>query len=165
MSAVDAHVGKHIFDEIIGPDGLLAKKTRILVTHGLTYLKRMDEILVVADGEISERGTYNELLENKGAFADFMLQYLTEEAIEDSEDADALKDLEAVMGKDEIESKIRERRSSEQRKDSATSHASKTGSRNGSSLNLKRSSSREQSPRKRVVSAEEKPPVQKNNKQ
>jgi len=28
LSAVDAHVGKHIFEHVIGPNGLLAGKTR-----------------------------------------------------------------------------------------------------------------------------------------
>jgi len=28
LSAVDAHVGKHIFNEIIGPDGLMRDKVR-----------------------------------------------------------------------------------------------------------------------------------------
>jgi len=31
LSAVDAHVGKHIFDNVIGPSGLLREKTRIMV--------------------------------------------------------------------------------------------------------------------------------------
>lgn len=34
LSAVDAHVGRHIFDKIMGRQGLLKNKTRILVTHG-----------------------------------------------------------------------------------------------------------------------------------
>jgi len=32
LSAVDAHVGKHIFDHVLGPDGLLRNKTRLLVS-------------------------------------------------------------------------------------------------------------------------------------
>ena len=28
LSAVDAHVGKHIFEHVIGPKGLLRNKTR-----------------------------------------------------------------------------------------------------------------------------------------
>ena len=31
LSAVDSHVGKHIFDNVIGPDGVLKDK----VSHGL----------------------------------------------------------------------------------------------------------------------------------
>ena len=31
LSAVDAHVGKHIFDHVIGPNGLLKDKTRLMV--------------------------------------------------------------------------------------------------------------------------------------
>nr|CAD7393056.1 unnamed protein product [Timema cristinae] len=54
LSAVDSHVGKHIFEEVIGPAGLLRKKTRILVTHSITYLPTVDEIVVLKNGEVSE---------------------------------------------------------------------------------------------------------------
>ncbi|OQV17380.1 putative Canalicular multispecific organic anion transporter 2 [Hypsibius exemplaris] len=40
LSAVDAHVGKHIFENVIGPNGVLKNKTRILVTHGIGFLPR-----------------------------------------------------------------------------------------------------------------------------
>ncbi len=29
LSAVDSHVGKHIFDEVIGPQGLLKEKVKL----------------------------------------------------------------------------------------------------------------------------------------
>ena len=47
LSAVDAHVGKHIFDQVIGNSGLLKNKTRIFVTHSVSFLSQMDEILVI----------------------------------------------------------------------------------------------------------------------
>ncbi|XP_055507850.1 multidrug resistance-associated protein 1 [Leucoraja erinacea] len=72
LSAVDAHVGRHIFDKVIGPKGLLNGKTRVLVTHGISFLPQMDRILVMVDGKISESGTYKELLEQKGAFSEFL---------------------------------------------------------------------------------------------
>ena len=78
LSAVDSHVGKHIFENLIGPHGLMKKKTRVLVTHGITYLPEVDNIVVMKDGEISENGTYKELLEKRGAFADFLVQHLQE---------------------------------------------------------------------------------------
>ena len=33
LSAVDSHVGKHIFDKVIGPQGLLKKKVKNDYTH------------------------------------------------------------------------------------------------------------------------------------
>ncbi len=40
LSAVDSHVGKHIFDEVIGPDGMLAGKVifleSVLMPWGVT---------------------------------------------------------------------------------------------------------------------------------
>lgn len=85
LSAVDSHVGKHIFEKVIGPKGLLNGKTRILVTHGITYLPQTDKIIVLKDGEISEIGTYKHLLEAKGSFAEFLVQHLTESNEEEIE--------------------------------------------------------------------------------
>ncbi|XP_022169430.1 multidrug resistance-associated protein 1-like isoform X2 [Myzus persicae] len=79
LSAVDSHVGKHIFEHVIGPKGLLQKKTRILVTHGITYLREVDLIVVMKDGQISESGTYKGLLDKKGDFADFLLSHMQEQ--------------------------------------------------------------------------------------
>ena len=78
LSAVDSHVGKHIFDHVISHNGLLAKKTRVLVTHGITYLPKTDHIIVMKDGKVSEQGSYDELLGQKGEFANFLLEYMTE---------------------------------------------------------------------------------------
>lgn len=79
LSAVDSHVGKHIFDKVIGPRGLLKNKTKLLVTHGITYLPQTEQILVMKDGRVSESGTYRELLDKKGAFAEFLLQHISED--------------------------------------------------------------------------------------
>ncbi|KAL5244983.1 hypothetical protein ACI65C_012393 [Semiaphis heraclei] len=79
LSAVDSHVGKHIFEHVIGPKGLLQNKTRILVTHGITYLREVDLIVVMKDGQVSESGTYKELLDKKGDFADFLVSHMQEQ--------------------------------------------------------------------------------------
>ena len=86
LSAVDAHVGKHIFQKVIGPGGILKKKTRVLVTHGIGYLPQVDDIVVLKDGKVSEQGTYVELLEKKGDFADFLLEYMTDQGDENLND-------------------------------------------------------------------------------
>ncbi|XP_047426931.1 multidrug resistance-associated protein 1 [Mugil cephalus] len=85
LSAVDAHVGKHIFDQVIGPQGLLKDKTRVLVTHGLSYLPQTDLILVMMEGEITEVGSYQELMATEGAFAEFQRTYASVEQTDDDE--------------------------------------------------------------------------------
>nr|XP_015857887.1 multidrug resistance-associated protein 1 isoform X3 [Peromyscus maniculatus bairdii] len=86
LSAVDAHVGKHIFEKVVGPMGLLKNKTRILVTHGISYLPQVDVIIVMSGGKISEMGSYQELLDRDGAFAEFLRTYASAEQDLASED-------------------------------------------------------------------------------
>uniref|UniRef100_A0A8C4ZAE5 ABC-type glutathione-S-conjugate transporter n=1 Tax=Gadus morhua TaxID=8049 RepID=A0A8C4ZAE5_GADMO len=86
LSAVDAHVAKHIFDNLIGPEGALKGKTRLLVTHGVSFLPQVDNILVMVDGRVTEMGSYQELLDQNGAFAEFLRNYAIEDdLIEDEE--------------------------------------------------------------------------------
>lgn len=117
LSAVDSHVGKHIFENVIGPEGILKGKTRILVTHGLTYLPKVEKIVVLKNGTITEQGSYKELIEKKGEFQEFLLQYLAEEN-EDEEDLEELEDikmqLESTLGKERLQRQIsRTKRESE----------------------------------------------------
>ena len=79
LSAVDAHVGAHMFEKVIGPHGMLKGKTRLLVTHSAKYLSQMDRIFVMKDGRISEQGNYQELLAAGGEFSDFLVEYLSEQ--------------------------------------------------------------------------------------
>ncbi|XP_067242985.1 canalicular multispecific organic anion transporter 1 isoform X2 [Chanodichthys erythropterus] len=79
LSAVDSHVGKHLFERVIGPKGLLKNKTRILVTHGISFLPYVDEIVVLVNGVVSEVGSYDALRANKGAFYEFLEIYGKEE--------------------------------------------------------------------------------------
>ncbi|XP_008047221.1 multidrug resistance-associated protein 1-like, partial [Carlito syrichta] len=62
LSAVDVHVGKQLFEKVIGSSGLLINKTRILVTNNLTLLPQMDLIVVTESGRIAHMGTYQEVL-------------------------------------------------------------------------------------------------------
>ncbi|XP_064624457.1 multidrug resistance-associated protein 1-like isoform X1 [Lineus longissimus] len=92
LSAVDSHVGKHIFTEVIGEQGLLKNKTRVFVTHGVTYLKQTDYIYVLGgDGGIREEGKFEDLLSHDGAFAEFIRNYLLEEEVDEEEDLELLE--------------------------------------------------------------------------
>ncbi|KFQ48159.1 Canalicular multispecific organic anion transporter 1, partial [Nestor notabilis] len=79
LSAVDAHVGKYLFEHVLGPKGLLQKKTRILVTHSISFLPQADNIVVMVAGAVSEQGSYGTLLVNRGAFAQFLNLYGSQE--------------------------------------------------------------------------------------
>lgn len=41
LAAVDAHVARHVFDQVIGPNGLLAGKARLHVTNSVAYLDQV----------------------------------------------------------------------------------------------------------------------------
>lgn len=91
LSAVDSHVGKHIFDAVIGPNGILTGKTKILVTHGVVFLPHVDNIYVMKDGTISETGNYRDLLDSKGAFSEFLHHHTNEET--NQEDTNTSSDI------------------------------------------------------------------------
>ncbi|XP_022670319.1 canalicular multispecific organic anion transporter 1-like isoform X2 [Varroa destructor] len=74
LSAVDVHVGSHLFKHVIGHKGLLADRTRILVTHNVSYLPYADRVIVLKDGMVAEQGTYNELVRESQVFAELVNQ-------------------------------------------------------------------------------------------
>ncbi|XP_062864627.1 canalicular multispecific organic anion transporter 1 [Trichomycterus rosablanca] len=96
LSAVDSHVGKHLFEKVIGPKGLLKNKTRILITHGISFLPHVDEIIVLVDGMVSEVGSYNSLRASKGAFAEFLDTYDKEQSDKSNARTDSISDAEQL---------------------------------------------------------------------
>jgi ABC-type multidrug transport system fused ATPase/permease subunit len=69
LSAVDQHVGRHIIDNVLGSNGLLAGKTRILATNAIPVLMEAHFIVLLRDGRIVERGTYEQVTAMKGEIA------------------------------------------------------------------------------------------------
>ncbi|XP_062886763.1 ATP-binding cassette sub-family C member 3 isoform X1 [Mobula hypostoma] len=99
LSAVDAHVAKHIFDKVIGPEGVLKGKTRVLVTHGINFLPQVDQIVVLVDGKVSEMGSYQELQEQNGAFAEFLRNYAQQDEVDEGE-ATVTDEVEEFLAED-----------------------------------------------------------------
>ena len=98
LSAVDAHVGKHIFRNVIGPEGMLKNKTRVLVTHGISFLPEVDHIIVLKDGKISEQGSFSDLLNIKGDFAAFLLEYMSGEMRDGDLDENIKRQVQQSLG-------------------------------------------------------------------
>lgn len=78
MSAVDAHVGGQLFSGVIGPEGMLRNKTRILVTNELSFLRHSDLILIMNEGKIEHEGSYVELM-HQGALEQLLAECEKEE--------------------------------------------------------------------------------------
>ncbi|KAF2868308.1 multidrug resistance-associated protein 1 [Massariosphaeria phaeospora] len=72
LSAVDQHVGRHLINNVLGPKGLLAGKTKILATNSIPVLVEADMIALLRDGKILERGTYGQLMAMKGEIANLI---------------------------------------------------------------------------------------------
>ena len=73
LSAVDAKTEQKIISNI---QKVRANKTTIISTHRLSAVKEADEIIVLEDGQIIERGNHEELLSLQGWYYE---QYLRQE--------------------------------------------------------------------------------------
>ncbi|MGX4599370.1 ABC transporter ATP-binding protein [Faecalimicrobium sp. JNUCC 81] len=65
-SSIDTRTESHI-QEAMG--NLMEGKTTFIIAHRLSTIKNADIILAIKEGEVIERGTHNELLENNGFYA------------------------------------------------------------------------------------------------
>ncbi|KAH8995030.1 ABC transporter [Lactarius akahatsu] len=94
LSALDAHVGESVFNNVLLDSSSGA--TRILVTHALHFLPKVDHIYFMADGRITEHGTFGEMMANGDDFARTFDEFVTKDRTESKrentinvEDADA----------------------------------------------------------------------------
>ncbi|CAM6031929.1 unnamed protein product, partial [Sphagnum compactum] len=67
LSAVDTHVGRHLFEECV--QRYLKGNTVILITHQLQYLANADQIVIMEHGSVKATGTYDQLKDSGLDFA------------------------------------------------------------------------------------------------
>lgn len=96
LSAVDAHVGRHIFDNAIL--GLLRDKCRILATHQLWVLNRCDRIIWMDQGKIQAFDTFDNLMRDHVAFRQ-LLESTSLEGKKEAGEASNVVDANDTKGK------------------------------------------------------------------
>ena len=67
LSALSAQVGESVFNNVLL--GRTSGATRILVTHALHLLPKVDYVYFMVDGHIAERGSFEEMMANRGEFS------------------------------------------------------------------------------------------------
>ncbi|XP_055375264.1 probable multidrug resistance-associated protein lethal(2)03659 [Condylostylus longicornis] len=70
LSAVDTHVGRHLFDECMRD--FLRENIVILVTHQLQFIQHADQIVILDHGKVKAVGSYDTLRESGLDFAELL---------------------------------------------------------------------------------------------
>ena len=78
LSAVDTYTEEEILSQL---RGVMRERTSIIVSHRISTVRDADQILVLDDGRIAERGTHDELIRRNGLYADLHKKQLLEEEL------------------------------------------------------------------------------------
>ncbi len=79
LSSVDTQTEERILREL---KDVMRQRTTILISHRCSTVKNADQIVVLRDGRIVERGTHDGLLAGGGYYADLYQKQLLEEELE-----------------------------------------------------------------------------------
>jgi len=81
LSAVDTHTEEEILQRL---SVVMAQRTSIIVSHRVSTVRDADQIVVLHDGRVAERGTHDELIRRDGFYADLYRKQLLEEELKAS---------------------------------------------------------------------------------
>jgi ATP-binding cassette subfamily B protein len=79
LSSVDTHTEEKILGRL---SGVMQERTTLLISHRISTVQNADQIVVLKDGGIVERGTHQELLDRGGYYYDLYQKQLLEEELE-----------------------------------------------------------------------------------
>jgi ATP-binding cassette subfamily B protein len=83
-SALDSRTEQAIQDTL---DGVARNRTTIVIAHRLSTVVGADQIVVLDEGRVAERGTHDELLERGGLYADLWVRQAAERSVEETAEA------------------------------------------------------------------------------
>lgn len=86
-AALDTETEQHIQEALTT---LAQGRTMLVIAHRLSTITRADQILVLHEGKVAERGTHDELLERKGRYANMWRKQIRAQRA--AEEAKVLKD-------------------------------------------------------------------------
>jgi ATP-binding cassette subfamily B multidrug efflux pump len=81
LSAVDTYTEEEILSRL---RGVMRQRTSILVSHRISTVRDADQIFVLHDGRIVERGTHTQLVAHNGLYATMYRKQLLEEELQAS---------------------------------------------------------------------------------
>jgi ATP-binding cassette subfamily B protein len=82
LSAVDTHTEA----QILGALGeIMQERTSVIVSHRISAIKNADEIIMLEEGRIAEKGNHISLLDQKGIYYELYQKQLLAEKIEEEE--------------------------------------------------------------------------------
>lgn len=78
LSAVDNETEEQILNNLLE---ITKNKTTIIVSHRVSSAKNADKIIIIDEGQIIQEGTHNQLVNQKGYYAELYLKQLSEKEL------------------------------------------------------------------------------------
>jgi ATP-binding cassette subfamily B protein len=78
LSAVDTETEEAILNNLLS---FCKDKTTVIVSHRVSSAKNADQIIILEQGKIIQQGSHNQLINEKGYYAELYLKQLSEKEL------------------------------------------------------------------------------------
>jgi ATP-binding cassette subfamily B protein len=80
LSSVDTHTEEEILHQL---KQVMTRRTSVIISHRVSTVRHADQIVVLDNGRVVERGTHDELAARAGLYAEMYERQLLEDALEE----------------------------------------------------------------------------------